>query len=253
MALRLSKRKRPAREDKPLKEATKIASRIFDPATLMVLVKLINTKVLKSLDYPVAHGKEAVVFRGTAPDGTYVAVKVYKYETTSFRTMERYIEGDPRFVKAKRSLRALIKQWAQKEFSNLQACQAAGVHSPKPIICKENVVVMEFLGEGGLPYPILRQVKPEQPESLLNEILLDVRALYQAGFVHADLSPYNLLYDGEHAYLIDVSQTVLRRHPKANEFLEHDVDTVLRYFAKQGATRDLGETLAWIRESKDSR
>lgn len=248
MALRLGKRKRPSREDKPLKEVSLIAGRALDDSTLMVLVKLINTKVIKSLDYPLAHGKEAAVFRATRPDGSHAAVKIYKYETTSFHTMSRYIEGDPRFAKAKHSLRPLIRQWAKKEFANLELCQEAKVHAPVPIAQRDNVVVMEFLGEGGIPYAKLQDVVLEDPEKTLDAILLDVRKLYGAGMVHADLSPFNIIIVGDTPYLIDVSQSVLLAHPRADLFLQNDVKVMLNFFDKLGVHRDLQDTLKWVRE-----
>lgn len=247
MALRLEKRKRPPREEKQVKDALMIAGRVLDDPTVYALLKLIRSKAIKSLDYPLAHGKESAVFRGTRPDGSFAAVKVYKYETTSFHTMDRYIEGDPRFAKARHALRPLIRQWAQKEFANLQACERAGVRAPRPFACRENVVVMEFLGEGGIPYAKLQDVILEDPEKTLKEILEDMRKLNRAGLVHADLSPYNIVYAGDLPYIIDVSQAVLLQHPRSQEFLEHDVRTILKYFAKLGVKRDFEETLAWVK------
>jgi len=233
-----------------MKNELKITSAALDDPTIDVFIRFFNNKTFKSLDYPLAQGKESIVFRATRHDGTYVAVKVYKYETSSFRTMGKYIEGDPRFVKARRALRPLVKQWARKEFANLQLCEKAGVRAPKPLAQRENVVVMEFLGEGGIPYAKLQDVILENPEKTLKEILEDTKKLYQAGVVHADLSPYNIVFAGDMPYFIDVSQSILKAHPRAQEFLEHDVKTILNYFAKLGIERDLHETLEWVRESR---
>jgi RIO kinase 1 len=246
LARRLEKRKRPPRDVKQLKEQLKITAGVLDDPTLDVLVHFFNNKTLRSLDYPVAQGKESTVFRGTTPDGANLAVKIYKYEASSFRAMARYIEGDPRFAKARRALRPLVKQWAKKEFANLAACAKAGVRAPRPVAHRDNVVVMEFLGEGGLPYAKLQDVVLADPERTLDQILEDVRRLYRAGLVHGDLSPYNIVFARGEPYFIDVSQSVLLQHPRAREFLEHDVQTLLKHFAKLGARRDFAATLAWV-------
>ena len=57
--------KRPRREDKPIKEITKIASKVFDNKTVSVLVDFLNKGAFDSLDYPIASGKEAMVFRAS--------------------------------------------------------------------------------------------------------------------------------------------------------------------------------------------
>ena len=124
MALRMGKRKQPLREDKQFKFALKRTDKVLDDQTLETLMRLVNRREFKSLDYPISTGKEAVVFRATKLDGTFVAVKVFKFETTAFRNMIPYIEGDPRFdVSAMRhSKRGLVKTWARKEYANLRTC-----------------------------------------------------------------------------------------------------------------------------------
>ncbi len=246
MALRLGKRKRPPREEKPLRELPKIAERVFDDKTVSVLIRFLDSGVLKSVDYPIAMGKEAVVFRCTGPKG-FVAAKVYRYETTAFRSFRKYIEGDERFSGIRNQLRPLVRAWARKEFSNLQLCHSAGVLVPKPIAQRENVVLMEFLGEAGLPYAKLVEVVVEEPERMLEAILDNVKKMYEAGLVHADLSAYNIIVFQGKPYFIDVSQSVLLAHPLAQEFLERDVENVLGFFEKLGAKRNKEKVLEWIK------
>ncbi|MEW5955830.1 MAG: serine protein kinase RIO, partial [Candidatus Micrarchaeota archaeon] len=102
MAWRVSKRKRPRREEKQFKASLgKISGKVFDDKTVDVLLKLISAGVFKTLDYPIAQGKEAMVFRATYKDPAsgeeeFRAVKVFKYETSSFsKSMAKYVEGDP--------------------------------------------------------------------------------------------------------------------------------------------------------------
>jgi RIO kinase 1 len=108
---------------------------------------------------------------------------------------------------------------------------------------------MEFLGEGELPYPNLIMVGPKNGEADLDSLLSDIKKLYQAGLVHADLSEYNILL-GKVPYIIDLGQGVILSHPSAEKFLERDVRNILNYFAKFGMKKDLAQTLKWIREEK---
>ncbi len=50
----------------------------------------------------------------------------------------------------------MIKVWAEKEFRNLKRLFAAGIRVPDGIILRENVLLMEFIGDGYNPAPRLR-------------------------------------------------------------------------------------------------
>lgn len=232
--MKQSKRKRPKREEKPEKEATKIAERVFDDHTVQVLVNLLNTHEIDSLDYPVSGGKEALLFRASSGSG-FKAVKVFKYETSSFYKMYDYVQGDPRFYRPSRRRRPLVKLWAGKEFSNLKACYDAGVRVPKPHRQKENVIVMEFLGEGGVQSALLCEVILEKPKKTFDSIIEEARKTYQrAGLVHADLSAFNVIIHKGEPYLIDWGQAVSVKHPRASEFLKKDVHNIVKYFKRLG-------------------
>ncbi|MDO8339805.1 MAG: serine protein kinase RIO [Candidatus Burarchaeum sp.] len=247
MVRRESKRKMPEREQKQTKERYLIESEVFDRPVMMVLSDYIQKGVLRSVDYPIQKGKEANVFRATTPDG-YAAVKIYRIETSNFLRMADYVNGDPRFGKVKHDKRSLVHAWVAKEFKNLNICAEAGVSAPKPIAFKNNILVMSFIGEEGMPDSTLQAVGSEEPERHCGELLEMIRKLWARGFVHADVSEFNILMHGMPAepYLIDVGQGVLAVHPKAREFLRRDVWNVLHYFAKYGVRRELEAELQRI-------
>ena len=241
-----SKRKAPPKEEYQLKERGKLESYVFDRRTLLILSKLIKKGILRSVDYPVSTGKEANVFRATTPEGSYLAVKIYKITTAGFSKKMAYLEGDPRFKSIKKRDSEIVKLFARKEFKNLQICEGAKVHAPKPVFLSEDIVVMEFLGEGGVPYATMDMTGPRS-EKDLDSILNDMRRMYRAGLVHADMSEYNIML-GKAPYLIDFGQGVVLGHPNAGTFLERDVKNILNYFAKFGIVRDFEKTLKWIKE-----
>ena len=238
--------KKPLKENKVPKQENKIESEVFDKQTLLALAKIIKKGILKSLDFPISTGKEANVFRATNSSGDYVAVKIYKIETTPFFRREEYLEGDPRFKKIKKNNKDIILAFARKEFKNLHLCESAGVHAPKPFYVEKNIVVMSLIGEKGLPHTVLAKIGP-QSQNDLESILSDMRKMYRAGLVHADLSEYNILQAGV-PYLIDFGQGVVLGHPNAMQFLERDVRNVLNYFAKFGYKKDFDEVMKWIKD-----
>ncbi len=247
MARRLWKRKLPAREEKQYKEKRKLESAVFDVKTLQLLSNFIKKKIVKSIDYPMATGKEADVFRASTETG-YLAVKIYRIETSNFLKMQDYMLGDPRFSNMKKNKWDVVFAWTKKEFRNLSLFEEFGINAPRPIAFKKNVLIMDFIGEEGVPDSTLKQMGTETPEKTLESLLGFVKKLYKNSLVHADLSEYNILMHMGEPYIIDVGQAVLLNHPKAEEFLERDVRTLLKYFKNHGVTKDEGEVLKWVRD-----
>jgi len=241
--------KKPLKEDYQLKERFKTESEVFDRQTLLVLSKLIKKGIIDVVDYPISTGKEANVFRAMTSDETYVAVKIYKKETSHFFRREEYLDGDPRFANIKHNESEIVKAFARKEFKNLEICEKQGIHAPKPYYLIDNVLVMEFLGQGELPYPTMNMVGPIHGETDLKNILNDMKKMYHADLVHADISEYNIMI-GELPYLIDFGQGVVRAHPNSEKFLERDVLNIVKYFGRNGVKREINDVLEWIRKER---
>lgn len=217
------------------KEYFKIYQRVFDTYTLNNLAQLIRKGMFRSVDFPIATGKEADVYRGTTAEGGHVALKIYRIETTYFRNMWGYIAGDRRFQRVKRDRRSITNTWCQKEYRNLMDAVAAGVRVPKPIKAFRNVLVMEFIGTEGMAAPLLKYVKPENPENMVSKLAEYVSLLYKkAGLVHGDLSEFNVMVlDGE-PVLIDIGQGVKKDHPLFNELVKRDLENLGRIAKKLG-------------------
>lgn len=246
MARKVSKRKKPLKEDYQLKERFKIESEVFDKNTLLDLYRLIKKGIIKTVDYPISTGKEANVFRASTPDDAYVAIKIYKTETSPFFRKDEYLEADPRFARVKSGDTNVVKAFVRKEYKNLEICEHADIRAPRPLYVINRLLVMTFLGEGDLPYPTMNMVGPIHGEADLDSLLDDIKKMYKAGLVHADLSEYNIMV-GPKPFLIDFGQGVITRHPNAEKFLERDIANILKYFAKFGIKRDFEKTMEWIR------
>ncbi|MEM3400146.1 MAG: serine protein kinase RIO [Candidatus Micrarchaeia archaeon] len=247
MALRLSKKKMPKKEEKQLQEKWKIEERVFDRPTLFSLYYLLNKGVITRLHGPISTGKEADVYRAEGKAGD-LAVKIYRIETTGFQRIEEYLIGDPRFEKVGRTKRSIVYAWARKEYKNLEICAGMGISVPRPIDFKNNVIVTELIGEGGIPAPTLKEVGPTNPQREFETLIGFIIRMFSNGFVHADLSEYNVLVLREKLYLIDLAQGVLTTHPRAIEFLERDVRNVVDYYSDY-IDVDYEETVSRVRAS----
>jgi RIO kinase 1 len=239
MARRLSRRKEPDREHHLLKEENKIDSKIFDNKTMILLSKFYNKGIIDKLNFQIARGKEAELY--IAQPGasdivqgvSFVAIKFFRVETTSFPKMSNYITGDPRFSKIRLTRTTIVKTWCRKEMGNLRVAETAGVNAPKPYMANGSILAMEFIGdENGVPAPQLKYIVLDDPKEILETIIKQVRALYRKNLIHADLSEYNILIHEGKPYMIDFGQAVVLKHPNADMFLERDVTNLLNYFKK---------------------
>ncbi len=205
---------------------------VFDRQTLLLLGTLISNGIIDQVDFPVSTGKEANIFRGTTPEKEFVAIKIFRTATMTFKHIASYIEGDPRFDYGYKNRRTIIEEWARKEYRNLELLHEAKVRAPSPIKCVHNVLIMEYIGDANKPAPMLKDVPLKNPQKIFDEIVLFIKKMYAKQLVHADLSAFNVLLFRQKPYVIDVGQAVLLDHPSSSEFLKRDIHNVLHYFKK---------------------
>lgn len=134
-------------------------------------------------------------------------------------------------------MRKLVFVWTRREFKNLQRAIKYAVRVPEPVIFRNNVLVMEFVGDE-TPAPRLKDVEKELSkedfEGLYDFTMGVIERLWKRGdMVHGDLSEYNiLLHDGP--VVIDWSQATVRRNRMSLELLRRDITNVSNYFRKKG-------------------
>jgi RIO kinase 1 len=129
----------------------------------------------------------------------------------------------------------MVKLWAEKEVRNLKRLSLVNaIKCPVPHIFKNNVILMDFIGENGNAAPRLKDASVENWQDAYEQTLLAIRRMFQqAKLVHADLSEYNLLWYNNFIYVIDVSQAVELDHPMALDFLRRDCSIMNDFFSKK--------------------
>jgi len=230
-------------------DSQKTEGGVFNHQVLKSIGKLGSDGFIDQIKGPIATGKEADVFLGYRGKDKIV-IKIFRLASASYfrnPTVLQYILGDERFKDIRRTPRALITSWTMKEFRNLKKVnEIKGVNSPKPLAINNNVIVMEHLGKDA-PAPQLLKTSLEDPEKVYRTMIDQIKRMYRADFVHADLSEYNTLMVGEKPYLIDFGQGVLLTHPHAEEFLERDVRNICNYFKRYDIESDLEKILEKIK------
>jgi len=207
---------------------------VFDRSTLMVIYDFMNRGVIGEIHGVVSAGKESRVYWAKDDKGKELAVKIYLTGSSEFRKgMMQYIEGDPRFQDVKRGTRSLIFTWARKEFRNLQQATRARVRVPKPIVVRNNVLIMDFIGKNGVSAPSLKEQNPGNPDRIYKALIEGLKKLYcKAELVHGDLSEYNIMVWQGHPVIFDVSQAVSLSHPMAGFLLRRDLTNLNRFFSR---------------------
>jgi len=215
---------------KVTREKFKTKHGVFDESTNRTVFKLMSQGHIDGLIGPLHIGKEAHVF--TARRGKEKAVvKIHRLETSDFNKMYDYIRYDPRFRGLKKQKRKVVSAWAQREYRNLLNARQAGVNCPKPIAFANNIVVMEFIGDDEAA-PMLKDKMPKKPEEFLEKTMKDFEKLKKAGYVHSDLSSFNILNYRENPVFIDFSQCTPLANPYAEEYLTRDLRNIKNYFEK---------------------
>lgn len=209
-------------------------------------------------------GKEANVYRCRASEmagGGLVAAKVYRPQM--FRTMKNdhtYREGreilgsngaalkktDNREMRAigKKSdfgMEVMHTSWLMHEFKTLKALYDAGASVPKPIASAANGILMSFCGDEHLNAPTLGEIRLDEDEAqpAYEEVVRNLSLLLDIGYIHGDLSPYNLLYWEERVTLIDFPQVIsISANPNARELFLRDVTRIADYFEECGVDTD---------------
>jgi RIO kinase 1 len=227
-----------------------------------------------------AGGKEASVYCCEAHPSTgrtWLAAKVYRpRQFRSLRNDRVYREGREtltdggRVVNAgdQRILRALGKKtgfgvqvahtsWLMHEYVALKTLHAAGADVPEPLAAHDNALVMDYMGEPGMPAPTLHGVSLDVAEApaLLARVLRNVEIMLSLGMVHGDLSAYNVLYWQGDITLIDFPQVVNSiRNRAARRLLLRDVTRICQYFCRYMPTPNPEAIVdeLWYRYAEDA-
>ncbi|HZU77424.1 MAG TPA: RIO1 family regulatory kinase/ATPase [Dehalococcoidia bacterium] len=214
------------------------------------LAEFYRRELIGELLYPVKSGKEATVYccRGGPKTGVpLLAAKIYHdRERRNFHNDAVYHEGSVilngrnRRAAAKKSSfgrEFLFGSWVVREWETLRKLYNAGADVPRPIAYGSSALLMEFVGDEDGPAPTLQSVHLNNEEAgpLLETLLRNIELWLACDRVHADLSPFNVLYHEGRITVIDFPQAVdPRLNNNARDLLRRDVENICRYFARRG-------------------
>jgi RIO kinase 2 len=196
---------------------------IFGGYDTLALRSLVKKGTVQALGPLLGEGKESVVYEalGLAP----LVLKFHRVGQRAFHSVRLNREYMPETGHCPWLYASKLS--AEREFEALNRLHPA-VLVPVPVDRNRHVVAMSRIEGAILPSCTL-----EEPGKVLDAILDNVREAYAAGIIHADLSEFNVMYDGTVPYLIDWPQWTEREHPNAELLLVKDIENILRYFRRR--------------------
>jgi RIO kinase 1 len=208
----------------------KVYNNVFDTYTKNHLIKLQGQGHYDELLSPLALGKEANVF--TARKGEdIIIIKIYRWMNCNFNKMHEYLVQDKRYQDIKNHKRKVVLAWVQREYANLHIARDH-ISVPTPHTVLNNIIIMDFIGEGTRPAPMLKDQPPEDPTAFYKKVIANMKKLKKAGLVHGDLSQFNILNHNEEPIFIDFSQATTTDSIRADDLYERDLHNINTYFTK---------------------
>jgi RIO kinase 1 len=213
---------------------------------------------------PLKTGKEAEIFvveRTGADRSCLLAHKRYRprsvttkgeLEFLGFQRSASFVNDrayrDDRRMAASRDQRAvdrktrygrqlLAQQWPATELAMLERLWQAGADVPYPLTATDDGLLMQYVGDEEQAAPPLAKARLNRREvDVAFELLVaNLRTLVEVGIVHADLSPYNVLWWEGRLWFIDFPQAVdIAKSVHAMEFLHRDVVNICTWFGRKG-------------------
>ena len=198
-------------------------SLLFNGYDALAISHLVAKGVINSLGSCIGEGKESHVYEAI---GTGIVIlKIHRLGQRSFQTVRRSRGFLPENAHCPWIFASHYS--AEQEYLALNALQRA-IHVPIPLAMNRNIIAMTYIAGTRLC-----DFTPDNPDEIFSEITRLVKTAYSCGYIHGDLSEYNIMVDEKDVWIIDWPQWVSPEHENAIEILEHDLKTICAYFSRK--------------------
>jgi RIO kinase 2 len=197
----------------------------FEGYDALALHAFVERDTVDGVGAPLGVGKESDVYEVRSYEP--MALKFHREGYTNFREVmkEREYTADREHV----SWQYTARKAAEREYDALEALYP-DVSVPRPV--DQNRHAVDLLHDDGVELS-RTALDDEQVLPVLELVLEEVAAAYDAGYVHADMSEYNVFVTEAGVVVFDWPQAVPTDHANARELVERDVENVLGYFERK--------------------
>jgi RIO kinase 2 len=197
----------------------------FEGYDVLALRTFAQRDTIDGVGAPLGVGKESDVVE--VQSYKPLALKFHREGYTNFREVhkEREYTADHHHV----SWLYTARKAAEREYEALTALYP-DVSVPRPVDHNRHAIVMEKFGGVELGRA---KLDPGQAVGVLDLVLREVQKAYEAGYIHADMSEYNVAVSESGITVFDWPQAVPTDHDNARELLERDVKNVVGFFRRK--------------------
>ncbi len=197
----------------------------FEGYDALALRALVERETISEFGSPLGVGKESDVYevRSYKP----LALKYHREGYTNFREVHK--ERDYTSDKDHVSWMYTARKAAEREHDILEELYP-DVAVPRPIDQNRHAIVMEKMDGVELSQT---RLETDQVLGVLDLLVAEIARAYETGYVHADMSEYNVFVNEEGVKVFDWPQAVPTDHANADEFLERDLENVIGYFRRK--------------------
>jgi RIO kinase 2 len=214
---------------------------VFKGYDALALSALVQKETISALGTIIGVGKESEIYEVLGFG--VIALKFHKIGQRSFQTVRinrEYIPEKTHYPWIFASAKS-----AEREYEALRTLNGK-INVPVPIDINRHAIVMSVV-----PGKNLHRCKLENPDVIWQDILSQIKSAYDAGFIHGDLSEYNIMYDDTVVWIIDWPQWIHPNHQNAESILRHDIETVSAFFTKKYQREyDIDDAIHYVTNGK---
>jgi len=207
---------------------------------IYVLKILSNRNTITSIGPQIGIGKEAEIYLAHDSQEKDKILKMFRLGRSSFKQIKR-----KRDISTSTSNWLLLNiQTAKREYDILNYLRQSSTSFPTPLYRSFHCIVMEpFYGS-----KLADAESLEDPQSVLEKIISNVKIAYQNGYINGDLNEYNIMVNNDNIFILDWPQAIKSDTINANVVLLRDVKNILKFFSKKYKIEmDVGNTINHIR------
>ena len=197
----------------------------FEGYDALALRALVQRDTVAEFGSPLGVGKESDVYevRSYKP----LALKYHREGYTNFREVhkERDYAADREHV----SWMYTARKAAEREHEILESLYP-DVSVPQPMDQNRHAIVMEKMDGVELSRT---KLEDDQVVGVLDLLVSEIARAHEHGYVHADMSEYNVFVNEEGVTIFDWPQAVPTEHENAPEFLRRDLENAIGYFRRK--------------------
>jgi RIO kinase 2 len=197
----------------------------FEGYDALALHTFTERETIEGFGSPLGVGKESDVYE--VQSYRPFALKYHREGYTEFREVNR--EREYTAEKEHVSWMYTARKAAENEFEALESL-FPDVSVPRPVDHNRHAIVMERLDGVELDRA---KLESQQVVPILELILDEMATAYRGGYVHADMSEYNIFVDTDGVTLFDWPQAVPTDHQNSDDLLVRDVENIVGYFQRK--------------------